>query len=698
MIHGIVGGRTYRALHLVRDYVMALPVGDYGGASSPPVVVSGHAAGVDIVAEITAHQRGLQTVIFPARGASRTEFTKAAFARNTEIAQRSDELDAFVNSESRGTWDTVQKARLFGKVVRVHEEPAEHALLFHTAIHPNTRQAPRGYRGPSMLDITRGSGREGLPFAPSEALLSEARRANFDWYEPRYVEEMRQSWKKNRAACRRFFTDYGSLVTVDENGRQRSVFWDEHAVPPFFQPAVWALRGHVERDRYVSGAFFYSKGEGDALGIPENVGTCRPEAAPSSLSDHPSAAPAAATTRTWHHLAVQVGQANVRTRPEWYTSHQMSAMVREEYSMVLAALHEFDLSAAQAAHHILTVARPSGWEKHEGVAKWFLSLHEKRRDIKDSRRRANYTWLAVATAPKGFAHIKSGVFGSVLEGVVMGASPTRIAKDYEAKMHPLLYQRAQTAPADGQVDEAEKIIEKMGVRGALARRFATVDDVMPHALWRPSPPTGPKSGVFGHLRQSKTPSGVALSTRPMTWEKFAREALPGTTRVELRVPSSGGFGALVTAIDPAAPPILQWDREDARNPVSWYFYHPSSMAERWGLTARAWTDVTAIVLAPNMWGDRPQLHHGKKAFFLLKGARDLVYKNGGLFFPNQLRSELHGIRSTMESFSNAGSIAVPVGPVPLACGYAFSDGKDVPVSVRVTSAGGTAEYTIDRWD
>jgi len=58
----------------------------------------------------------------------------------------------------------------------------------------------RGYRGPSMLDITRGSGREGLPFAPSAALLSEARSNGFDWYKPRYVEEMRQSWKANRAA------------------------------------------------------------------------------------------------------------------------------------------------------------------------------------------------------------------------------------------------------------------------------------------------------------------------------------------------------------------------------------------------------------------------------------------------------------------------------------------------------------------
>jgi uncharacterized protein YeaO (DUF488 family) len=59
-----------------------------------------------------------------------------------------------------------------------------------------------------MLDITRGSGGEaGDPFAPSEALLTEAKRRMqegdpdaFNWYRPRYVEEMRRSWVNKRAA------------------------------------------------------------------------------------------------------------------------------------------------------------------------------------------------------------------------------------------------------------------------------------------------------------------------------------------------------------------------------------------------------------------------------------------------------------------------------------------------------------------
>lgn len=202
----VVGPRSFRALHHVQYLVVA-------SLAANTRVVSGHAAGVDIVAEITAHQRRLTTSIYPVsvpRDASKGEFTKAAMARNTLVANEAREADVFLNAECRGTRDTLHKLQALGKVVRVHEEPppAEHALLFHTAPHPHSKQAPRGYRGPSMLDITRGSGGEiGDPFAPSAPLLSEGKRRMqegdpdaFNWYRARYVDEMRRSWVSKRPA------------------------------------------------------------------------------------------------------------------------------------------------------------------------------------------------------------------------------------------------------------------------------------------------------------------------------------------------------------------------------------------------------------------------------------------------------------------------------------------------------------------
>lgn len=199
----LVGARAFQALYLVRDFVLALP--------TDRRVVSGHAAGVDIVAEITARQREMATIIHPIASrsnASREAFTAAAMARNTLIADEAEEGVAWVNEGSRGTWDTIQKLRGLGKPIQIvlEPKPEQHALLLHTATHPRTQQAPRGYRGPSMFDITRGSGGvAGAPFAPSAGLLSEAQRrmreegaGAFNWYAPHYISEMRQSWVRHR--------------------------------------------------------------------------------------------------------------------------------------------------------------------------------------------------------------------------------------------------------------------------------------------------------------------------------------------------------------------------------------------------------------------------------------------------------------------------------------------------------------------
>lgn len=236
-ILAVVGARNFRALHVVREHVLWLP-------AATSYIVSGRARGTDIVAEIAAHQRGFGTSLHPVGAVDGSAaFAQRAMARNSLLAEEASSADVFVTEDCRGSRDTIRKFEALRKDVRVHEEPppAEHALLFHTAPHHRTRQAPRGYFGPDMLDVTRGSGGpKGDPFAPSMALLAEAKRrgraeadrieqleaegnlafdvgdeatiervqaqiaeverSSFGWYEPRYIEEMRASWVRKRAA------------------------------------------------------------------------------------------------------------------------------------------------------------------------------------------------------------------------------------------------------------------------------------------------------------------------------------------------------------------------------------------------------------------------------------------------------------------------------------------------------------------
>lgn len=155
------------------------------------------------------------------------------------------------------------------------------------------------------------------------------------------------------------------------------------------------------------------------------------------------------------------------------------------------------------------------------------------------------------------------------------------------------------------------------------------------------------------------------------------------------------FCALVTAVNPDAPPIIQWDREEARNPFSWYVYNGGSSPAMWNLP-NGFVEVTAITLQPSMWGDEERFtHQGKSAIFVLSGARDARKPSAGLF-PEILRGELHQIRATLEAYSRSSSISG--GEEASANGLRIGENGDQAL-IRVTSVNGVAmHYRIDRWD
>ncbi len=272
-------------------------------------------------------------------------------------------------------------------------------------------------------------------------------------------------------------------------------------------------------------------------------------------------------------------------------------------------------------------------------------------------------------------------------------------------MHPLQYQRPTAAPGAGNVAQAEKIVAALASAGALARRFATLADLKP--LWVPPRATGRAGGaaggaVFGHVetrqdREARAGRGAAADIEvppiTMTWEKFARTVLPEAEQIALHVPAHPApYFAMVTAADAGAPPILQWDREEERNPVSMYCYVNGSEPAAWNLTAGALQPVTAITLLPWMWGQTKLTHHATGVVFVLEGCKDREHKSGGGLFPESLRSDYHAVRATMEAYTRSAVIAGK--DEASACGLGLVKGKATwDYAFRVTSKGASAART-----
>lgn len=488
----------------------------------------------------------------------------------------------------------------------------------------------------------------------------------FDTFLANLPIEYRQHYTCN--CCRKFIDTYGGLVTIDEAGTQWTAVLPFSDPPPFFRDAIHAVSNKVERAK-ITGIFYSSA---KVWGTP--------------------------VTGKWHHMHVNPPTA-LMFSDRLKTPFQAMAEKAEDYKIVQRSLGEYPLAAVETALAVLKSDTLYRSEKVLGVAEWFKVLHESVSGVKNTKIRSNLIWRAVAAAPVGFAHIRSSMIGTLLDDIVAGLPFDSINRRFAEKMNPLQYQRPQAAPTVGNIAQAEKLVEKLGIAPSLRRRFARLDEVQ--ALWRPKLPAHNvnDNGVFGHLKPkgATTPQPMQVSAKTITWTKFQRDVLPTAESIELWISSSNAnYTALCTAVDPDAPPILQWDSEAKRNPVSWYVYNGGSTPSRWGLTMNTYCKVNAVCLQPNLWTST-LAHQGQGVVFILDGAKDSSNQSLALF-PEILKSELREVRSVIEAHSKAGKLEGQA--EASACGLILqaSSRETWRCSVRVTSGSVVATYNLDRWE
>lgn len=337
-------------------------------------------------------------------------------------------------------------------------------------------------------------------------------------------------------------------------------------------------------------------------------------------------------------------------------------------------------------------------EKVLGAAQFLMKCHEIRDgmsgvDGKNTRRRHNLLWLQVAKAPVGFCQPRSSMIGTLLDDIEARLSFEAIRSRFAQKMSPLLYQRPQAAPTIGAIEAAEKLVAEMGIEESLHRRFARVEEI--RTIWQQAPIKEPVSGgVFGHLKAKSEPTALDMPAMQITWDKFAKTVLPNARKIQVWLSGNNNIAALVTATNSEAPPIIQWDLPENRNPFSWYVYHGGSTAEQWSLRSNAWINVPAITLKPSNW-DNMSPHHGNGAILILEGAKDTRKEGLGLF-PEILKSSLHSVRGVIEAHSKKGEITGR--EESTANGLVVGDSSYRGHKIRVTTSYGAAVYQIDRWD
>lgn len=471
-------------------------------------------------------------------------------------------------------------------------------------------------------------------------------------------------------ACRGFINRYGNLVHVDEIGVAMPAMF-HGAWPEFFADALEAMRDAVYGAKITSPFITSDK----RLGIPK--------------------------TGIWSHMAVDVPR-DMRWTDRLKTADQRTAELKQDHEILWNAIAKYDIDTVKTAVNLLSGNSLFRSEKFIAQARWFLDILGMKRVHKSTYR--NLIWRRVAKAPAGYCHVPGSTLGSLLDDIQEGMDFETIKNRFNAKVDPLRYQRPQVAPAAQNVARAEKIVAELGLENSLRRRYARLDEIQ--TIWKPAAKkvqTATTYGVFGHLKTKdstpKRPSDdISAPATTMTWDKFCRTVLPNAKKIEYKSSLWGTapYAAILTAADMDAPPIIAWDREDSRNPFSWYLYANGSAGRVWNLST-GWTEVTGITKTPNLWGTDFE-HYVNGAFLILKDCRD-TNRNVGLgLFPEMLRGELREIRSTIEAYSKNGELEGA--DEASACGVMLTSNNHsiTWITLRVTTDVGVQEYKIDRWD
>jgi len=477
----------------------------------------------------------------------------------------------------------------------------------------------------------------------------------------------------NCRCCRRFMNHFADLVFVDGDGKAVSAFWDVNTVPEFFKPAVAAMQAKVERSA-VQAVFVPSQRE---LGI--------------------------AFAGNFNHFAVVVPEFMVWNRKDM-DAHEKEALFAQDFEVLEQSLKDYPVEVVRKAKALLNTPAAFRGEKADGPIAYFLEVAEKAAELKGTDRR-NYIWSKIAYAPSGFAKPRSTVISIVLDGIKEGRDANLVLKSFNKEMDPIKYQRGEEEEVKkGQIDAAERLVEKLELATALARRAARVEE-LPMKFWSPkaaveAAPVKPAS-IFDALRKETTDkstdlSGTVIQGGRITWAKFKDTVLPSAESIKAYIPNAKlGIRNYITAVDPEANRLWRWESDEARCPFSSYLYQHGSDPRHYNLQLDSWVDVTAIVPMPwhmGTGGESFGLNEG--ACFILQGAWD-TREPGTAIFAENLRTELHPV----------GNVIAALGAkTPLAeCDLGTAAGIDIGelgggIQVKVNNGVLVTSYIIDRWN
>lgn len=348
------------------------------------------------------------------------------------------------------------------------------------------------------------------------------------------------------SACRHFVKAMGHVVSI-VNGKVTTI-WDFETEDATFQPVLNALSALV-KSATVTERFLFER---------SSFGT---EVTREIMSD--------GRVRAWNHLHAEVHPSLGQTPKAAIPTKQ--GEWRTRFATCGRALREITPEAVQNVRELVgsnSLYRGNEWV---GVLTAFAKLQTEFTSWPEAEKDLRI-WEAISKAAPAVTGIRNSSIGTLLVDLSEGMDLDVAVRRYEAVVAPANYKRPQAVFTKKMLDDAKKALEADGLMPALARRFATLDDVsVRDVLFADRDAEARMTGnedVFSKLEVKTTSTKHFSRLEQVPVEKFIADILPKCTKLEAFFESrlAGNLVSLIGASDLGAPPLFKWD-----NGFSWAY-------------------------------------------------------------------------------------------------------------------------------
>lgn len=402
------------------------------------------------------------------------------------------------------------------------------------------------------------------------------------------------------SCCRQFVKQFGNVVSIVNN--KLVSIWDFNTGDTTYQPVIDTLstlvKSHSIQDVFVTKQSKYGTNKSRE-----------------QLADN--------TIHTWDHFHIELPTQLITKSNKSEAS--LMGEYRDSRNVFKRSLEEISPGAVETVLDLVLEKSLYRGDEWQGVLVQFRDLQSEYNNLPTDER-DNYCWKKSLEVGGAISKIRNQSIGTLLQNLTDKMDVAEAVRKFEAIVAPTNYKRPKPVFTRKMVEDAQKVIENLGLTNSLPRRHAVLADVTVNdVLWSNKDAARYMNGiggVFESLLQEVTVKPKQFKNVPgMGIEEFI-EILSTATSLEVLLENQQE-GNLVSLIAPQhqSPSLFKWG-----NNFSWAYKGniADSMKSR---VKAAGGDVTGVLRFSIQWNENGENQNDFDAHCVEPNGNHIYYPN-----------------------------------------------------------------------